>query len=281
MVRVVAVCAAALLAYAFVYGPSVAYSVDQVFVFGGEETYYSMGTEYALAVLLSTLLVVGLLLAAVRVDARFWPGLGRWPWSSKRLPRATVIGGTGLVMAAISFGDLILAPAIDGWGLFNSAYGEDPPVLEDVFWALDAGIGEEIIVLAVPVTILCFLRVPLRWALVVLVSLRVAYHLYYNAVGVIWLLPWAIVSVLVYWQWSDRRLLVGLISAHALFNLRGVIFGDYGHFVYALIALLVIAVAFLEGPAWYRQAAMTPAVVGDLPAHPGVGDNPTNGNPAE
>ncbi|MBX4276689.1 hypothetical protein K4G91_23250, partial [Mycobacterium tuberculosis] len=76
---------------------------------------------------------------------------------------------------------MAIAHPLHAAGLINYVEGGisgAPPAV----WmqSANAGVSEELLALAVPVTVMRYFRVPLRWALVMLVCLRLAYHLYYG-----------------------------------------------------------------------------------------------------
>jgi len=90
-----------------------------------------------------------------------------------------------------------------------------------------AGIGEEIFVLVLPYTALRLVRLPARWAregvcrglpltvvVSVCVALRMSYHVYYGP-GSVSLLPWAVLTVLVFHRW---RLLTPLVFTHIAYD---------------------------------------------------------------
>lgn len=106
---------------------------------------------------------------------------------------------------------------------------------------------------------------PASRAILLLVVLRVVYYLYYSVAGVLWLLPWAVVSAAVYWRWRDPRLLLLLIAGHALFNLRYLLFGDVGIYVYFLLALVALGIAFALDRHWYRRPPTRTRSVGPRP----------------
>lgn len=127
---------------------------------------------------------------------------------------------------------------------------------------MSAGIGEEILVVAAPVTVLRFYRVSGRFAVPVLVAARMAYHLYYGHAGVWWLAPWALATAIVYWRWPDVRLLVALMVLDVVWNAQGVLFGDdlLTDLVLIGVGLALLAVAFAIDLRWYRNPTppMTP-----------------------
>lgn len=147
-------------------------------------------------------------------------------------------------------------------GLLN--WFETPEATATTDWldAVSAGIGEEILVVAAPVTVLRFYRVSGRFAVPVLVAARMAYHLYYGHAGVWWLAPWALATAIVYWRWPDVRLLVALMVLDVVWNAQGVLFGDdlLTDLVLIGVGLALLAVAFAIDLRWYRSPTppMTP-----------------------
>ncbi|MEO9329995.1 CPBP family intramembrane glutamic endopeptidase [Gordonia aurantiaca] len=209
-----------------------------------------------------TILGVSCVLAALRVRRPRWPSPGRWPWSSTRAPTETVLGAAGIVALAFFVEGVVTIPLVNRLGLLNWFDTPDATVTTDVIDSLAAGIGEEILAVAAPVTVMRFYRVPGRVAIPVLVAARMAYHLYYGYAGVWWLAPWALCVAVVYWRWPDIRLLGALIALHVAWNLQGIVFGGdlMTDLVMIGVALALFAVAFAMDPRWYRSPAlpMTP-----------------------
>ncbi|MEP9394374.1 hypothetical protein ABLE94_19260 [Gordonia sp. VNK1] len=243
--------------YALIYGASILYSLTMLFSFGDTDVggEFEVTTQIAQQTTVFTVIVVLVLLAALRVCRRWWPGIGSGPWSPQCVPVATVLGSVGFVMASVVFGVIVIVPAIDGLHLFSSGTAMDSGLAASLWWAVGAGFGEEIIVLAVPVVILRFYRVPTVGAIWILVALRIAYHLYYNVIGVWWMLPWALASALIYWWWPDRRILGGLIVAHIAYDAVAAS-GTTAFFVFAGVAVILLAAATLADPGWFRVSAL-------------------------
>lgn len=264
LARVVLICGVSLGTYWLVFGQGVLISVGLMFDYHSDDEGFEVATSVILEGLAQTLLIVAVLLIALRIDRRWWPGLGAWPWSSQRAPTATVVGAIGLVMAAFAVGDLVIYPVLDGVGL-TVGYSAWSSFWGEVWWSLDAAVGEEIVVLAVPVAVMHCLRVPRRSALWILVGLRVAYHLYYTVTGVWWLIPWAIVSAVVYWTWQDVRLLVGLIAVHFYFDMRYMLFGEAGRYVVVLLAGAALVAAWHLNARWFATPPTRPPAQRLLP----------------
>lgn len=174
-----------ILGYLAVFLGSITSSMRHVFGTGvaipavGETTTASAAIELVWHVAV----VVG-----VVVLLRFYI-LGQWPWKRQRhRPSAddvaAAVGGSGLVLLLVVVGSMAVADPLHAAGLLNYQVGGIPGPPPAVWMqSVNAGVTEEILALAVPVTVLRYFRVPLRWAIVVLVCLRVAYHLYYGWIG--------------------------------------------------------------------------------------------------
>lgn len=183
--------------------------------------------------------------------------LGQWPWKRQRrrlsaTDVAVVAGGSGVVLLLVVVGSMAIAQPLHTVNLINYQVGGIPGPPPAVWMqSADAGISEELLVLAVPVTVLRYLRARLWPALVVLVCLRLAYHLYYGWIGVIWLLPWAVGAALVYWRWRSPLLLAVVIVHHAVVDARDLVFGDWGDGVLAAYAGVLIVVACAVRWRWW------------------------------
>jgi hypothetical protein len=137
--------------------------------------------------------------------------------------------------AALSAAGVLVA-LLAGFLLFGVVLGipsmnAAPPVGETlrqgIGFAVLAGAGEEVFVLALPYAALRLVRLPARWGdgeqgrvlplwvvVSVCVVLRMSYHVYYGA-GALTLLPWAVVTVLIFHRW---HLLFPLILTHIAFD---------------------------------------------------------------
>jgi membrane protease YdiL (CAAX protease family) len=85
--------------------------------------------------------------------------------------------------------------------------------------SIRAGLSEELVVTAFIVTTLRQARRPVREIVLVSLTLRVAYHVYYGSPWVaVWVAIWAGTAFWLYWR---TRRLTPLIVAHAVFDLLG------------------------------------------------------------
>lgn len=247
--------AAVVLAYVPVYGPGIASSLTAA---GGRgevvEQVPISGFDMAANIIAVIWAAAGVVIA-LRVTRPKWAGLGQWVWAPERLPWATTLGAVGVVLAALTLGDGVIGPLVERAHLMNHL-DYDPGIWPQVATALRAGIGEEIIVLAAPAAVLRFYRIPAAPAIIILVFLRLAYHLYYGWTGIWWLVPWAVVSAVVYWRWRDLRVLALLIVIHIIFDLRGVLFADHYRLVEAIAAVGVLVAAFAINPKWWAEASL-------------------------
>ena len=259
----------AATAYVIAFGESIRYSINDLFTFGsadgesvGDTEVWYLPADEAARSALQTIVIVAVAVLAMRCNTRWWVGLGSWPWSRYRVSAATICGALGMAIAALTFGALVIAAALDEWSIFSTGAGYEVEGLA-VWWsAISAGVGEEIIALAVPVMVLRHYRTPTVLAIWILVALRVAYHLYYNIIGVWWLIPWAIVVSLVYWCWPDPRVLGALIAEHIAYDV--VVYCGDGItplYFYAATGVVLLVGATIAAPQWYRSPGLpTPSV---------------------
>ncbi len=115
--------------------------------------------------------------------------------------------------------------------------------------AIGAGLAEEIVVLGFSYRVLERLGVGDRTILVLLVLLRLSYHVYYGVATVV-LLPWAFLSVVYYRRY---RLLWPLIIGHAVWDTFAILSSvsvavQVSGLV--LLALIVIAATVVAGRRW-------------------------------
>lgn len=242
--------AALALAYGPVYGPGVASSLTAA---GGRDEVVEQVSISGLEMVAVFIVVLGAavgVVLALRVSRPKWAGLGQWVWAPQRLPWATTLGAVGAVLVALALGDGVIGPLVERAHLMNHL-DSDPGIWPQVITAVQAGVGEEIIVLAAPATVLRFYRVPTALAITILVLLRLAYHLYYGWTGIWWLVPWAVVSAVVYWRWRDLRVLALLIVIHIIFDMRGILFAEHYRLVEAIAALGMLVAAFAINPRWW------------------------------
>ncbi len=115
-----------------------------------------------------------------------------------------------------------------------------PSALYVVTYAVLAGVGEELLIVAVPVAVMTALR--LRWPvqLLVLVVLRTPFHLYYGYTAVLLAAVWSVGYWLLYrryrWIWP-------LVAAHTLYDCvtHASVFGA-GGLVLRLVGVVVLLV---------------------------------------
>jgi len=251
----------AIAAFGGVFGWSVRDAVDIACQYHGS-TVRRVGLSASSSVgwAVFAALVAGVAVLALRGSNRWWPGSGQWVWTRHRAGWAVALGATGLSMLCLALGDSVLSSVLDRWALLNHVDAVGISTVGQVAGALQAGIGEEVIVLAIPAAVLRFYRAPTVLALCVLVALRVSYHLYYGWIGVVWLVPWAVVTAAVYWRWPDWRLLVLLVVDHAVFDLRSLLFGRDAGMIWLLAGVSVLAVAGAIRPRWWAAAASSAGV---------------------
>jgi hypothetical protein len=139
-------------------------------------------------------------------------------------------GGAALsaagVLVALLAGFLLVGVVL-GITSMNTATPVGETLRQGIGFAVLAGAGEEIYVLALPYAALRLVRLPARWGdgehprvlplwvvVTVCLVLRMSYHVYYGA-GALALLPWALVTVLIFHRW---HLLFPLILTHIAYD---------------------------------------------------------------
>jgi Type II CAAX prenyl endopeptidase Rce1-like len=140
-----------------------------------------------------------------------------------------------------------------------------PSTWEHVYWSVHAGICEEIVVIALAYRALEYLP-PWRGrgfaatgaATVILVLLRLSYHVYYG-IGVLAFIPMAWLTVRLY---RRTRLVVPLIVGHISYDLLGLAH-TFGGRILFLLVLAGIALLYLGVIEWRRQHASEPGTVAD------------------
>ena len=160
------------------------------------------------------------------------------------------------MLVALGIGTTFLAPILGDH--IHSPFGAEEPIATTIVDGLRAGIGEEVLVLAIPVTLMRISKCPWTVGLVILFALRMLYHLYYGIPGALWLAPWALVVAACFWRWTTWPVLLGFVALHALFDMRGLL--PVWHEYYTLsagIALLIVVAAvavFRSRPTTRRHA---------------------------
>lgn len=135
-------------------------------------------------------------------------------------------GGAALTAASVMVTSLVGAVLawVVGIASMNTALPAGETLRQGIGQAVLAGIGEEIFVLVLPYTALRLVRLPARdgvrrglpltVVVAVCVALRMSYHVYYGP-GIVSLLPWAVLTVLVFHRW---RLLTPLVLTHIAYD---------------------------------------------------------------
>lgn len=208
----------ALAAYLATYGLSVLVSLD-ILIRGYTAAVVVDGPiDRSLGVVLRPT-GLGLALAAVAVLLTSRAAAREWLIGRPRPPR-----GAGVITAAATIGALLAGY----WLMLATGIPQNPAATADggplgyqLVRSVAAGVGEELIVLALPVVLLrhtapAVLRRRAGLVAVVggLVLLRMAYHLYYEEWAAA-LLPWALATALVY-LWAGR--VWPLVLTHASYN---------------------------------------------------------------
>ncbi|MCX5046281.1 hypothetical protein OG921_24215 [Aldersonia sp. NBC_00410] len=122
----------------------------------------------------------------------------------------------------VAFVSLVVALLIADATTSGTSINTGLPGWVDIANALNAGIGEEIIVLAAPVFIAAAAFGDHQRALIALLAIavpaRLAYHLYYGP-AVLGLLIWATVAIVIFWKWRSWQVLAAFIIVHTVIDL--------------------------------------------------------------
>jgi hypothetical protein len=194
-----------------------------------------------------------------------------------RLPDGRVAVSRSIRIAAWSFLAIIVGDAINvalQTGHLPTNHTNAPELIFGVVDAIQAGVVEELVVLA-------FVVVTLRQAgrswwevTAVALVLRGAYHIYYGP-GVVGILVWA---ALFYWLYLRFRQVVPLMICHALWD--SVAFLSQATVVVAEVGeLLIVGLWITALILWLVERNSTPAVVGPAAAW-SYGTGQVHGGPA-
>jgi hypothetical protein len=140
-----------------------------------------------------------------------------------------------------------------------------PSTWEHVYWSVHAGICEEIVVIALAYRALEYLPssrgrsfAATGAATVILVMLRLSYHVYYGIFALAFI-PMAWLTVRLY---RRTRSVVPLVVGHVGYDLLGLVHGFRGRFLIMLV-FAGIALVYLGVVEWRRQQASEAGAVAD------------------
>lgn len=223
---------AALVGFGLGYGTAV-YSAIQYSLMSAEEfdsleaVAGDVRTSDLFRALMLPLAIAGLILAlGHRVAGRnlvwSWPGVpraGQMPPTRRILIAAWSVVAVSMLCGDICSWQMSDAPSAAIWD-------SDFTATQVGALSLSAGIGEELLVLALPMMAMALFTDRLSIVMPVLVVMRLSYHLYYgwSAIGLI--VPWAVATVVVLWFWRSWTMLIGLIVIHLVADVFA--FGDWG-----------------------------------------------------
>ncbi|MFC9982916.1 hypothetical protein [Gordonia sp. NPDC127522] len=206
------------------------------------------------------LFAVGAALTVSRCPG-WWFSLRRWPWSSRTPPVAVVVGALGAVLLGVVASD-IFERVLGEWGLIDTTDGAGIDAvagwIDVVIWIT----AEELLVVAIPVTVMRYFRVPTPWALLALVILGLVPSLYLGHIGIWTMFPWVAAAAAVYWRWPSVTVLAGLVAIAIAYNVGLTVGGSYSLVVFGGVGLVALVVAFELERRWYRHftIASTPTV---------------------
>jgi Type II CAAX prenyl endopeptidase Rce1-like len=170
-----------------------------------------------------------------------WPDLASLP----RRARGGVDTNAVVRIAAWAFGALVVGGLINvalQTGHLPTEKTNAPELIFAFFESLNAGIVEELVVLAFVVVSLRQARRPLWEITVVALALRGSYHIYYGP-GVLGVVVWA---GLFLWLYLRTRALLVLMVCHTLWDLAS-FFSERWQAV-ATVGVLLLAVLFIAAP---------------------------------
>jgi hypothetical protein len=165
----------------------------------------------------------GWLLTAIAVAGAIILASNTPTWSQSPVSvRAITAAGAGYALA-LALGTGVLEPALRAAGLVEPYPGsvDPPPTWINVGDSIAAGVGEEVVVVAAGVAVLAATSARRWWtvpAIVILVAVRVSYHLYYGW-GVLWLVPWAITAAILAWYVRSWWVIAVFAIVHTAYDL--------------------------------------------------------------
>lgn len=167
------------------------------------------------------------------------------------------------VFLAIIVGDIVNA-ALQSGG-YPSSTTNAPELIYSVVDSVQAGITEELVVLAFVVVTLRQARRPWWEVTVAALVLRGAYHIYYGP-GVFGILLWA---ALMYWIFLRFRQIVPMMAAHAVYDAT-LFVGQRFHVVIG-IGVVVVAAVFVAAPITWLVERSNRASPSPGPTQPSAG----------
>lgn len=183
------------------------------------------------------------------VASRLGPsGVKDWLIGAREARAGRAALGAAWLLVALGCGWVIVA--VFGLTTSNAGLRDGWPRYDLLAAAVMAGIGEELLVLALPYLVLSRIRmrdgrpIPSLAATSVLIALRMSYHLYYGWAALS-LLPWAITSVVVY---AGLQRVWPLIVTHAAYD-AVLVLGVGGGATLAVALLATIFLLFRLGRA--------------------------------
>jgi hypothetical protein len=152
---------------------------------------------------LPTCLFAALALVAVSQRVATTPGRAGLAWPSRDQRQLRELAGLTLLCLLVLLSSLELAqllPTSDSPWDRQLTHGAHPWfILDTVFNSVAAAIGEELLVVVVPVLLMRAAKIRTRWIVLALLALRLTYHLYYG---------WASLNILL---WASLFLTIYLV----------------------------------------------------------------------
>ncbi|MGI3784139.1 MAG: CPBP family intramembrane glutamic endopeptidase [Janthinobacterium lividum] len=168
-----------------------------------------------------------------------WSDLGIRGPHDRRVLRGLALSCVAYFLMWVAFFVFGSLPRLGEPALTSAARSH--PALWVLVYSLLAGVGEEVLIVAVPVAVMTVLRWPWAVQILVLVVLRTPFHLYYGYTAIVLAVIWSVLYWLLY---SRYRWIWPLVAAHTLYDcvVSSSAFGATGSLVLRLGAVVVLLV---------------------------------------
>lgn len=170
-------------------------------------------------------------------------------WTAPQVRTRAIYAAGATYTLAIAVGVLVLVPWLDDLGWLRSYPADSLPIWIGVGEAVSAGVGEELVVLALGVAALAGVTQRRWWtvaALTLLVAARLSYHLYYGW-GVLWLVPWAISAAALAWFIRSWWVIVVFAVVHTAYDIIAFCASDVRPYAVAMCLGSIAVLAWIGG----------------------------------
>lgn len=201
-------------------------------------------------------IVLALVLSRMLVKLS-WTELGMVAPSRRRVGQGLLVCCAAYFLMWVAFQVFQALPVMGLSVPVTSSPTDHASALQVVVYSLTAGLGEEILIVAVPVAVMTALRWRWPFQIFVLILLRVPFHLYYGYTAVVLAVVWSVLFWLLYrryrWVWP-------LVAAHVAYDcvVNSGVFGT-GSVVFGLGAVVLLLVG---ASCVVREIALTPGRIG-------------------